>query len=182
MPREPGKRTLPDPRQSSCPYPGLPSSPLVACSTTNLAHRDAARQDGNHPISSIRARRARWRPVRGRRSRRLGSGHIALPRGASRPWFVRSCARDPLFYPTAESRAVGLEIGCVDHDGRRLSCLGRQAFHHLSQRAHSAHRFQRLYNVLCGPYSLGASRQRRPFRLTKMIQLRTCRSSTRGLP
>jgi hypothetical protein len=46
----------------------------------------------------------------------------------------------------------------------------------------SPQRFQRLYNVLCGPYSFGVSRQRSPFRLTKMIPLSTRRSSTRGLP
>ncbi len=46
----------------------------------------------------------------------------------------------------------------------------------------SLHRFQRLYSVLCGPYSLGASRQRKPLRLIKTIPLRTRRSSTRGLP
>ena len=43
-------------------------------------------------------------------------------------------------------------------------------------------RLQRLYSVLCGAYSRGASRQRRPLRFTKMIPLNTRRSSTRGLP
>lgn len=46
----------------------------------------------------------------------------------------------------------------------------------------SLHHFQRLYRVLCGPYSLGASRQRKPSRLMKIMPLRTRRSSTRGLP
>lgn len=46
----------------------------------------------------------------------------------------------------------------------------------------SLHRFQRLYRVLCGPYSAGASRHRNPLRLMKIIPLSTRRSSTRGLP
>ena len=46
----------------------------------------------------------------------------------------------------------------------------------------SLHRFQRLYNVLCGPYAAGASRHRNPLRLMNIIPLNTRRSSTRGLP
>jgi len=45
----------------------------------------------------------------------------------------------------------------------------------------SLHRFQRLYKVLCGPYSFGASRQCKPLRFMKIIPLRTRRSSKRGL-
>ncbi len=37
----------------------------------------------------------------------------------------------------------------------------------------SLHRFQRLYNVLGGPYSAGASLQRKPLRLIKIIPLNT---------
>ena len=44
----------------------------------------------------------------------------------------------------------------------------------------SLHRFQRLSSVLCGPYSLGASYQRNPLRLMKIMPLRTRRSATRG--
>ena len=44
------------------------------------------------------------------------------------------------------------------------------------------HRTQRLYSVLCGPYSAGASRQRNPLRLMKIIPLNTRLSSTRGTP
>lgn len=44
------------------------------------------------------------------------------------------------------------------------------------------HCFQRLCNVLCGPYALGASRLRRLLRFTTMIPLSIRRSSTRGLP
>src|SRR5579872_1065149 len=36
--------------------------------------------------------------------------------------------------------------------------------------------------VLCGPYSLGASRQRRPFLITKTMPLTIRRSSTRAIP
>src|SRR3546814_18918618 len=39
-------------------------------------------------------------------------------------------------------------------------------------------RLKRLYIVLSGPYSAGASRQRRPFLLTKMMPLMIRRSST----
>ncbi len=46
----------------------------------------------------------------------------------------------------------------------------------------SLHRFQRLYKVLCGPYSLAAPHHRNPLRLMKIIPLRTRLSSTRGLP
>ena len=44
----------------------------------------------------------------------------------------------------------------------------------------SLHRFQRLYSVLCGPYSPGASRHLNPLRLKKIIPLRTRRSSLSG--
>ena len=43
-------------------------------------------------------------------------------------------------------------------------------------------RTKRLYSVLCGPYSAGASRQRKPFPITWMMPLTTRRSSTRGTP
>ena len=46
----------------------------------------------------------------------------------------------------------------------------------------SLQRFQRLYSVLCGPHFLGASRQRNPLRLMKIIPLSTRLSSTQGLP
>lgn len=46
----------------------------------------------------------------------------------------------------------------------------------------SLQRFQRLYRVLAGPYSLGASHHRKPLRLMKIMPLNTLRSSTRGLP
>jgi hypothetical protein len=36
--------------------------------------------------------------------------------------------------------------------------------------------------VLCGPYSFGASRQRKPFLMMKMIPLMIRRSSTLGTP
>lgn len=53
-----------------------------------------------------------------------------------RLWSVRSDARDPLFYPKAGRRAVGLEIGRADHDDLRFGPLGGQAFHHPSEHAH----------------------------------------------
>lgn len=43
-------------------------------------------------------------------------------------------------------------------------------------------RMKRLYIVLSGPYSAGASRQRRPFLITKMMPLMIRRSSTGGTP
>src|SRR5665647_2559512 len=43
-------------------------------------------------------------------------------------------------------------------------------------------RTNRLYTVLCGPYSRGASRHRNPFLMTKTIPLITRRSSTLGTP
>ena len=46
----------------------------------------------------------------------------------------------------------------------------------------SLHRFQRLQRVMCGPYSPGASRHRKPLRLMKIIPLGTLRLPTRGLP
>jgi len=52
------------------------------------------------------------------------------------PPFVRPGGPTPLFYPQAGSRAVGLEIGRVDHDGHALCSLGHsQAFHHLEKDA-----------------------------------------------
>ena len=44
------------------------------------------------------------------------------------------------------------------------------------------HRTNRLYNVLCGPYSDGASRHCRPRLMTKIIPLITRKSSTRATP
>lgn len=43
-------------------------------------------------------------------------------------------------------------------------------------------RMKRLYNVLYGPLSGGASRQRSPLRMTWMMALTTRWSSTRGTP
>jgi hypothetical protein len=44
------------------------------------------------------------------------------------------------------------------------------------------HRFQRLERGLAGPHSAGASRQHKPLRLTKVMPLKTRRSSTQGQP
>lgn len=46
----------------------------------------------------------------------------------------------------------------------------------------SLQRFQRLYSVLGGPYSAGASHHLNPLRLKKTTPLNTRRSSTRGSP
>jgi len=77
---------------------------------------------------------------------------------------------------------VGLEIGRIDHDGLGFGPLGGQTFHHPAKDAHLAPPLPAVIQCLVCPYSLGASRQRRPLRLTKMIPLGTRRSSTRGLP
>lgn len=94
------------------------------------------------------------------------------------PPLVRPTKRpSPLFAAKAGSRAVSLEIGCVNHEGLGLGPLGGRAFHHLHEYAQFAPQFQRLYNGLCGPYPLGASRQRSRYLLTKRIPLSTCLSS-----
>ena len=48
--------------------------------------------------------------------------------------------------------------------------------------AASSWRMLSRVQLLCGPYSAGASRHRNPLRLMKIIPLSTRRSSTRGLP
>ncbi len=88
----------------------------------------------------------------------------------------------PLFRPQARSRAVGLRVSRVDHDGLLLGAFRRQPRHHPGEDPMSPHRFHRLQSVFGGPYSRGASHHLKPLRLTKIIPLRTRRSSTRGLP
>jgi hypothetical protein len=63
----------------------------------------------------------------------------------------------PPFRPQAGRGAVRLLACRIDHDRLPNGGLG-------------------------GPYSLGASRQRKPLRLMKIMWLSTGRSSTRGLP
>jgi hypothetical protein len=46
----------------------------------------------------------------------------------------------------------------------------------------SLQRFHLLYSVFGGPYSTGASHQRHPLRLMKIMPLSTRRSSTRARP
>jgi len=56
-----------------------------------------------------------------------------------------------------------------DHDSLFFAVLGGQAHHERAKTPLSVHRFQRLYRVLCRPYSFGASRHRKPLRLRKII-------------
>lgn len=51
---------------------------------------------------------------------------------------------------------MGLEIGCVDHDGLRLGFLGRKAFHHLSEHAHFVPPFPAILQCLVRPVLSGS--------------------------
>jgi len=100
--------------------------------------------------------------------------HAALVRPISRP-------RSSLL-PQAQCRAVRLQTDRIDHGRPGLRIRRSRPFHHAEETPVSPYRFQRLYSVLCGPWSLGASRQRSPLRLTRTMPLNTCPSSTCGLP
>ena len=98
------------------------------------------------------------------------------------------------FRPQAGRRAMRLEMSCVDHHRLRNGAsaaspsiiraktpCSRLRSDRWRTAAH-LHRFQRLWSVLAGPYSLGASHPRKPLRLMKIMPLNTRRSSTRDLP
>ena len=60
--------------------------------------------------------------------------------------------------------------------------LGGQTLHHSRKDAPVPPSLPSVVEVFAGPYSLGASHQRKPLRFMKIIPLRTRKSSTRGLP
>lgn len=139
----------------------------------------------------------------------LGDCTNHLPvNGSSRPWCDRSGVHAPLFHAQTGRGTVRLEVSGVPcpagHHIRdvprgiitvffspcsaaspaiiRANTLCSWPLSNQWRSATHLHRFQRLYSVLWGPYSFGASRQRKPLRLMSIIPLRTRLSSTRGLP
>lgn len=88
---------------------------------------------------------------------------------------------------------MGLEVRCVDHqkvgfaapigqfeehprEDALIAPVARQGMRGMPERG----RFQRLQSVFGGPFSGGASRQRNPLRLRKIIPERPRRPSTRA--
>lgn len=73
-----------------------------------------------------------------------------------------------------------LQMCCIHHQLVELARFGREACENHIEYAHPAPANEPV--VLCGPCLAGASRQRRPFPMTKIISLIICRSSTLGSP
>jgi len=77
-----------------------------------------------------------------------------------------------------------LEVGRVDHQPVRLAALGRERREDAVEHAHPASAEEAVVDrlVRAKVARRGASRQRSPLRMTKMIPEITRRSSTLGLP
>ena len=96
---------------------------------------------------------------------------------------VRSIRRPrPLFSRPNWTPCDGLLIGGVDHYRILFAVLGGQACHNPHENAFLAPTLPPAVQRLVWPVFLGASRQRNPLRLKKIIPLNTRLSSTRGLP
>jgi len=81
--------------------------------------------------------------------------------------------RAPLSDARTGRCAMRLRISRGDRDRPFFSAIGGQTRHRPGEDALSLHRFQRLWSVLCGPYSAGASRHFKPLRSMKKIPLDT---------
>ena len=74
------------------------------------------------------------------------------------------------------------QMGGVDHQPGRFAGLARQFGKNLVEHAEAAPAHEPIVDRLMRAYSRGASRQRRPFLMTKTIRLMTRRSSTLATP
>ena len=87
-----------------------------------------------------------------------------------RPSCARSSARACRRVALLDRRLVRLRTGRVDRHRLAFGSLGGQPFHDTCDHPISPQRFQRVWRVLCGPYSPGASHHRKPLRLRKSLR------------
>ena len=100
-----------------------------------------------------------------------------------RPPLVRlSDVHAPLFYPQAGGRAMCIAVSRVDRDCLVVGCFGSQSHHNPRENPHVTPSFPAVVERLVWAIFLGASHQRKPLRLMKIIPLRTRLPSTRGTP
>ena len=77
---------------------------------------------------------------------------------------------------------MGLEVGGIDHQPVGFAALGRQRGEDPVEDAKAAPADEAIIDRLVRTILSGASRQRSPLRMTKIIPLMIRRSSTRGTP
>ena len=88
-----------------------------------------------------------------------------------------SCTLRP-FFEQARRRAMGLEMGCVDHQLIGLAASRRERGEDLVEYAEAAPVNETVVDRLVWPVLLGASHHRSAWRITKMMPL-TMRRPTR---